>query len=287
VAAPSRPSGIAAPPADRRSRRATAALAPQPASALAVATALASGAIAWELASRLFQLPFLPSLDAIARAIARMAESGEIAGSLGGTIGVLALGYGAAVIAGVPIGLLLGRHRLLAYVFDPYLDALLAVPSVLLVPIFFGLFGLSRTTQVASVFVYSFAVIVVMTRSGLATLDRSYVEMARAFGASERQIFHRVLVPGALPTIMAGLRLGIGRAVRGTINAEMLIGSFGLGALIRTYGGRFDAASVYGLLAVLVALALAANQAMHLLDRRLTRWSPELSFGGPRRTIRP
>jgi NitT/TauT family transport system permease protein len=247
---------------------------PQPGSAAGVAVALAAGAIAWEIASRLFELPFMPGLDAIGRAIWRMTASGEIAGSLGRTIGVLTLGYGGAVIAGIPVGLLLGRRRLFAYVLGPYLDALLAVPSVLLVPIFFGLFGLGWTTQVASVFVYAFVVIVLMTRSGIATLDRSYVEMARVFGASERQIFRRVLLPGALPTIMAGLRLGMGRAVRGTINAEMLVGPFGLGALIRTYGGRFDAASVYGLLVVLVGLALAANQAMHLLDRRLTRWTP-------------
>jgi NitT/TauT family transport system permease protein len=263
----------AASPVGRPIGRVTAQPVPQPASAVAVAIALATGAVAWEIGSRLAQIPFVPSLGDIARAIWRMTLTGEIARSLGGTIQVLAVGYGAAVVTGVPAGLLMGRYRLLAYVFDPYLDALLAVPSVLLVPIFFGLFGLSRTTQAASVFLYAFVVIVFMTRSGLATLDRSYVEMARAFGASERQIFRQVLLPGALPTIMAGLQLGIGRAVRGTINAEMLIGAFGLGALVRTYGGRFDAASVFALLAIVVGLALAANRAVHLLDRRLTRWN--------------
>jgi NitT/TauT family transport system permease protein len=253
--------------------RAIAALAPRPSSPAALALALVAGAIVWEIASQLTRIQFIPPLGAIAAAIWRMTMTGEIAGSLGGTLSVLVAGYVTAVVTGVPVGLLMGRYRTVAYMFDPYLDALLAVPSVLLVPIFFGLFGLSRATQVASVFLYAFVVIVVMTRSGLATLDRSYVEMARVFGATERQIFRRILLPGALPTIMAGLRLGIGRAVRGTINAEMLIGAFGLGALIRTYGGRFDAASVYGLLAVVVGVALAANQAIHALDRRLTRWN--------------
>jgi NitT/TauT family transport system permease protein len=97
--------------------------------------------------------------------------------------------------------------------------------------------------------------------------------MARVFGATERQIFSRILLPGALPTVMAGLRLGIGRAVRGTINAEMLIGPSGLGVLLRQYGSRFDAASVYASLAVLVALALVANHTVDILDRRLNRWA--------------
>jgi NitT/TauT family transport system permease protein len=73
---------------------------------------------------------------------------------------------------------------------------------------------------------------------------------------------------------MAGLRLGIGRAVRALINAEMLAGPAGLGALLRQSGGRFDAASVYGILLVLVAFALTATYAVHLADRRLNRWAP-------------
>ena len=186
----------------------------------------------------------------------RMTLSGEIPSGLAASIGVLALGYGMAALLGVPAGLMLGRYRLLAFTLDPYVDALLAVPSLLLVPVFFGLFGLGRETQVAVVFLYSFVVIVTMTRSGLATLDPAHADMARAFGASERQIFREVLLPGSLPTVMAGLRLGIGRAVRALINAEMLIGPAGLGALLRQYGTRFDAASVYGILIVVIALAL-------------------------------
>jgi NitT/TauT family transport system permease protein len=178
-----------------------------------------------------------------------------------------------AALLGVPAGLMLGRNRPLAFTLDPYVDALLAVPSLLLVPIFFGLFGLGGETQVAVVFLYSFVVIVTMTKSGLATLDPTHADMARAFGASERQIFREVLLPGSLPIVIAGLRLGIGRAVRALINAEMLIGSAGLSALLRRYGLQFDVASVYGILIVVIALALVANYAVHLADRRLNHWA--------------
>jgi NitT/TauT family transport system permease protein len=231
------------------------------------------GAVCWEVLSRTLQYPFQPSLAAVLQATWRMTVSGEIPNGLRASIGVLALGYGTAALIGVPAGLMLGRYRLLAFALDPYLDALLAVPSLLLVPIFFGVFGLGRETQVAVVFLYSSVVIITMARSGLATLDPAHADMARAFGASERQIFREVLLPGSLPTIMAGLRLGIGRAVRALINAEMLIGPFGLGAQLRQHGSRFDAASVYGILVVLVALAVVANYAVDLADRRLNAWT--------------
>jgi NitT/TauT family transport system permease protein len=202
-----------------------------------------------------------------------MTVSGEIPSGLGSSIGVLVLGFGMAALIGVPLGLMLGRYRLLAFVLGPYLDGLLAVPSLLLVPVLFGLFGLGRETQIAVVFLYSFVVIATMTRSGLTTLNPDHTDMARAFGASERQIFRDVLLPGSLPSVMAGLRLGVGRAVRGLINAEMLIGPVGLGALLRQYGSRFDAASVYGILIVLVALALVVNYAVGVADRRLNQWA--------------
>jgi NitT/TauT family transport system permease protein len=254
-------------------RRAAATIPSLPTRVRAAILSIGVGVVCWEVLSRTLQFPFQPSLAAVLQATWRMTVSGEIPNGLRASIGVLALGYGAAALIGVPAGLMLGRYRVLAFALDPYLDALLAVPSLLLVPVFFGVFGLGRETQIAVVFLYSFVVIVTMTRSGLATLDPVHAEMARAFGASERQILRQVLLPGTLPTIMAGLRLGIGRAVRALINAEMLVGPLGLGALLRQYGSRFDAASLYGILAVLVTLALLAHYVMELADRRLNGWT--------------
>ncbi len=232
-------------------------------------SALVIGAALWELASRTVKLPFVPRTGAIADAFWRMMVSGEIPASLRDSLLVLSIGFGLAVVLGVPVGLMAGRYNRVADVLDPYLDALLSVPSLLLVPVFFGIFGLGRATHVSVVFVYTFVVIAVMTRSGLATLDPALVEMARSFGATEAQIMKRVLLPGALPSVMAGLELGVGRAIRGLINVEMLMGTAGLGALLRRYGARFDAASVFGVLLVLVVLALASSQLLRLAHRRL------------------
>jgi len=232
-------------------------------------SALLVGVVAWEITSRAVELPFVPPTRAIAQAFWRMILSGEILASLRESLTMLVVGFGLAVAAGVPVGLVTGRYRRAADVIDPYLDALLSVPSLLLVPVFFGMFGLGRATHVAVVFVYTFVIIAVMTRSGLATIDPAFVEMARSFGASEAQILRRVLLPGALPSVVAGLQLGVGRAIRGLINVEMLMGTAGLGALLRRYGARFDAASVYGVLLVLIALALAGTQLLRVAHKRL------------------
>ena len=107
---------------------------------------------------------------------------------------------------------------------------------------------------------------------GIQTVDPGLVEMAGAFGASERQLFLKVLLPGALPLTMAGLRLAIGHAVRGMITAEMLVALFGLGALLRTYGGRFDAERLFAVLLVVIGAALVCTYAVKAVERRMTRW---------------
>jgi len=145
---------------------------------------------------------------------------------------------------------------------------LVAAPSILFVPILFSIFGTSRLTQVTLVFIYVIIIVIVNARGGLRNVDNVHVEMARSFGASERQIFTHILLPGALPMIMAGLRLGMGRGVRAMINGEMLIVLVGLGAMLRMYGNRFDAASVYGLL--LVVIVVDRQRRIAPLNREVT-----------------
>jgi NitT/TauT family transport system permease protein len=235
--------------------------------------ALASGIILWEVAGRLLDFTFLPPFSEVIAAMWRMILSGEITSNLGASLFALAVGYTLAVVVGVPLGILMGRYRTLEYVLDPYINALLATPSLLYVPIMFGIFGISRMTQIAVIFLYALIIITIVCMGGVRSVDQSYTEMAAAFGARDRQMFRRVLLPGALPMIMAGLRLGMGRAVRGMINGEMVIVLVGMGALMRMYGGRFDAASVYGLLLVVIIIALICTGTIQWVERRVTHWT--------------
>lgn len=241
--------------------------------ARATLLALGAGIIVWEIAGRALSLAFLPPFSAAIHATWRMTASGEIPRNLLASLTALLIGYVLAVCVGVPLGLLMGRYRKVDYAIDPFLTILIAAPSILYVPILFSFFGTSRLTQITLVFLYAVIIITVNARSGIQTVDAGHVEMARAFGATERQIFTRILLPGALPNVMGGLRLGMGRGVRAMINGEMLIVLVGMGALLRQYGARFDAASVYGLLLVVIAIALVCTSMIQWLERRVTRWA--------------
>lgn len=235
-------------------------------------SALGLGIVLWEIIGRLAQFAFLPPLSAVLQATWRMFQSGEILYNLVASLTALAIGYTLAVVLGIPLGLAMTRSRRVNDVVAPYINALLAVPSLLFVPIFFGLFGVSRMTQIAVVFIYTFVLIVIMSESGFRQVNASYLEMARAFGASQRHIWRKIIFPDALPTLMAGMRLGMGRAIRGMVNGEMVIVLVGLGALLRQYGSRFDAASVYALLLVIISVALTLDFILRRIDSRLNHW---------------
>lgn len=235
--------------------------------------ALLAGIVLWEVAGQLLHFSFLPPFSAAINATWRMTLSGEIPRNIAASLTALVIGYVLAVIVGVPLGLLMGRYRKVDYALDPFLTILLASPSILFVPILFSIFGTSRLTQVTLVFIYVLIIVTINARSGIKTVDASHVEMARSFGANERQIFRQIILPGSLPMVMAGLRLGMGRGVRAMINGEMLIVLVGLGALLRQYGSRFDAASVYGLLLVVICVALVCTSLVQWLERRVTRWA--------------
>jgi ABC-type nitrate/sulfonate/bicarbonate transport system permease component len=234
--------------------------------------ALAIGIMIWEIVGRMWQISFLPPFSNVLGAAAGLITSGQILGNLAASLLGLFVGYALAVVCGVGLGVLMGRYRKVEHLFDVYINAFLAAPKIALIPVLFALFGVSRTVQVAVVFLSAFFIIVINTMSAIRSVDASYIEMARSFGAREHQLFWQVLIPGAVPLTMAGLRLGMGRAVKGMINGEMFIAVFGLGGLLRTYGSRFDAEKVFAILLVVIAVALVCSALVETVEQRLTRW---------------
>jgi ABC-type nitrate/sulfonate/bicarbonate transport system permease component len=235
--------------------------------------ALSAGMLAWEIAGRFLHYSFLPPFSNVVFSAAQLIASGQILGYLAASLVALFKGYALAAVCGVVLGVLMGRYRRVEYAFDLYIDVMLATPKIALVPVLFAIFGVSRSVQVAIVFLSSFFIIVVNTMSAVRMVDETYIEMAHSFGAIERQLFQKVLLPGALPLTLAGLRLGMGRAVRGMINGEMYIALFGLGALLRTYGNRFDAERVFAILLIIIVVALVCMSMVQAIGQRLTHWT--------------
>lgn len=235
--------------------------------------ALLGGAALWEAFGWGLGLQWLPRFSQVIEALGEFLKSGVILANLGSSLQALAFGFAISLVGGLLLGALMGRYRYVEKALDVYVYALFVCPSIVLAPIFFAIFGLSDASRIAIIVVYSTFVIVINTATAVRTVDPSLVEMARSFGCRERQIFARILLPAAMPLVFAGIRLGMGRAVKGMINGEMLIAFVGLGALAQKYGAQFDAAKVFAIAMVVLIIGLATNALVQLLENRLTAWA--------------
>ncbi len=238
------------------------------------AVSLVALAVAWELIGRGFQFPFFPPLSTVLATLRRLSDQGIIWASLVASLRSLAIGFGTALVFGLVVGALMGRYRWIDHLIGIYVQLLVFAPSIVFAPIFFTLFGLSDITRIAVVFLYAAFIMAVNTATAVRQANRDLIEMATVFGAGERQLLTRVIIPSALPLILAGVRLGAGRAVKGMINGEAFIALVGLGALVETYGGQFAADKVLALLIVIVGLAVLVTALVQAIDRRLTSWNP-------------
>ncbi|MFD0413843.1 ABC transporter permease [Streptomyces sp. NPDC127108] len=230
-------------------------------------------ATAWELYARARGGLLLPGFAETLRATLELLGDAELWRALYVSNQALVLGFAIAVVVGVPVGTALGRFRLLERYADVYLNILLVTPVAAVIPLLVMSFGVGLASRVALVAAFSVVMVIVNSRAGVRQVDPALIEMARSFGAGERWIWRWVLLPGALPAIMTGLRLGLGRAVTGMVLVELLMVSDGLGGLILTYRGLLKAPPLYGTIAIILAEALLLVTAAHWAERRLTRWS--------------
>ena len=238
------------------------------------ALSLLGGAVLWEIVARIWDVDFFPPLSAVLRRLWQMIADGEILGSLGNSLLNLLIGAVIAVVLGVGLGMLMGAYKKVEQALDVYVYALLTAPSLVFAPIFFSIFGLGRASIIGVVVMYGTFIIIINTASAIRSVPVPLIEMGRSFCATDWQVFRRIVIPAAMPLIMAGLRLGMGRAVKGMINGEMFIAAVGLGALVMDAGRRFDAETIRAVLLVIIIVAVATMQLVQLLDRRVTRWLP-------------
>jgi ABC-type nitrate/sulfonate/bicarbonate transport system permease component len=241
------------------------------------AVALGAGVLAWEIVGRSADVSYLPPFSAVVGRLAEMIADGALLQHAASSLTSLAIGYAIAVVAGIAIGALMGASRRIEALLDIWVYALLAAPSIVFAPIFFTIFGFGRETIVAIVVLYSIFVIIIDTMAGVHAVANDLREMAQSFGASRPRLVLRVLLPGAMPLVFAGLRLGAGRAVKGMVNGEMFVAVVGIGGLLIRAGQQFDAESVLAILLFVVVIAFAVVWLVTAIERRTLRWLPTTS----------
>ncbi|MEW1863342.1 ABC transporter permease [Streptomyces sp. NBC_00669] len=183
-------------------------------------------------------------------------------------------GWAIGVAAGVLLGVALGRVRILAEVFGPYVKVLNAMPRIVLAPIFLIWFGLGPASKIASAVVLVFFPVFFNAFQGAREVDRNLVANARILGASNRQVTFQVVIPSATSWIFTSLHVSFGFALIGAIVGEYIGATKGLGLMVSTAQGTFNSAGVYAAMVILAVVALIAEGLLTFLEKRLFRWKP-------------
>lgn len=244
-------------------------------SVLTGAIGIALGLLVWDLYARAQDTQlFVPTVSATARALWRQLGTGEFWAAYGQTLVPFLYGWLLAVVVGVGAGLAIGRLHLIDGLTKPYVAFLNALPISTLIPIVVIVFGIGHTARTSVVFLFAVIEVVLTTAAGARRIEADVLEMARSFQAPAWRRFHRVIVPGALPAILAGIRVGTARAVVGMVVMELLLVSVGVGLLLSRYKDTFRSADLYAIVVSLAVFGLLLQGVLRWIEQRVLSWRP-------------
>ncbi len=238
-----------------------------------VLSIIAAGMI-WEIAGRTFlsnPLFFAP-LSAVFAKMQMLWQAGTLQEDILVSGQEFIIGFVLASIAGIAIGVIMASSKAICDVVDPWVSMLYATPFVALAPLLTLWLGIGMTAHIAVVFIVVIFPVLINTHAGLANSDRDLIEVARSYGADQRQIFVKIRFPGALPFIVAGLRQGIARGLTGVVVAELFGSRAGLGYLILISGQQFDPAGLLVGILLFALVGVGAVEAVRILERRIAPW---------------
>jgi ABC-type nitrate/sulfonate/bicarbonate transport system, permease component len=229
-------------------------------------------ALVWELAGQIFHQPWLPPLSSVLVRMVQLFTTGGLSQHLVASLSSLAIGFAIALVIGLVVGVLMGLFNTIYAALDVYVNAMLFTPGLIFAPILFAIFGLSDATRISVVVIYAVFIIIINTAAAVRNVDRPLIEMAASYGASRTTTVFRIVLPDAFPLIIAGLRMGVGRAVKGMVNGEMFIALIGIGGQAARFGKQFDFTSVWAISVFIMILAVIINQVVTWIEKRLTAW---------------
>lgn len=202
----------------------------------------------------------------------RMSASGELGSNTVVSLSEFVQGYIPAAIAGIAAGVVLALVRRLGYLLDPLLTAIYCAPAIAFIPILVVWFGVGPQSKIVIVFLSAFFPIMINTRTGVGEVAEPWLRAVRAFGANPLEVITKAILPGSLPAIMAGLRLGLGRAIVGLIAAEMYVSLAGIGRLIQVYSSAARASEILVLVVVIAGFGFLCVSLLRTVEQRLGPW---------------
>jgi ABC-type nitrate/sulfonate/bicarbonate transport system permease component len=227
---------------------------------------------AWELIGRQSSSLFVSYPTAVVKAGATMIGTGELLVAFASSLQTLVVGFLIASAVGIALGLLIGRYRVVDAATDWLINALYATPLVAITPLVILWLGLGDPTKLFIVTILAVFPVLINTAAGVRNVPRALIDVGTAFAANERQVFTKIILPSAVPYMMTGLRLGIGRAIIGMVVAEFFTAITGLGALIVKYGNRYDTASMFVPILVLMMLGVLLTSLVRRAEEHFAPW---------------
>jgi ABC-type nitrate/sulfonate/bicarbonate transport system permease component len=213
-----------------------------------------------------------PAPMEVLRAYRELWNSGDLWPAFLTTMKTLSLGFLLAALVGIVGGILVGRLPVLGVLVDPYLEAIYATPRVVITPLVILWFGIGDNGRLFIVFIGTFIPILVNTAVGVRNARQDLIEVGRSFGASERELVQHVILPGAVPFVIAGLRIGIGRALIGVVIAEIFLDLTGLGGLIQTDASYFRVDRMIAVVLILALLGTILMAGLGKLEQHFSTW---------------
>jgi NitT/TauT family transport system permease protein len=223
----------------------------------------------WEIVGRLGLVSLIPPFTEVLGAFAEVVPSATFAEAASITLQAFSIGMALSLAIGIGVGMLMGTSRAVGSVMGMWVNIFESSPLTAVVPALFALLGFGLSTMIVTVFLFSVWVIALDTQVGVERVNPSLLEMGRSFGATKRVLYSRIVLRAALPELLAGVRLGLIRGLKGVVIGQLLIAVVGVGYLFELYSRSFLMPEFWALLIILFAFAFIASEGVAYLERKV------------------
>jgi NitT/TauT family transport system permease protein len=229
--------------------------------------------VLWEVVGRLGLVSLIPPFTDVLAALVEVVPSPTFIEAASITLQAFVIGMALSFVVGIGVGILMGTSRAVGSLMGMWVNIFESSPLTAVVPALMALLGFGLPTMIVTVFLFSVWVIALDTQVGVERVNPSLVEMGRSFGASKRVLYWQIVLRAALPELLAGIRLGIIRGLKGVIIGQLLIAVIGVGYLFELYSRNFLMPEFWALLIVLFTFAFIASEAVAYFERKVSSYA--------------
>jgi len=230
--------------------------------------------VVWEILARVFLENdlLMPAPSGVARSFWKLTVSGELNRHFAATLLEFAYGFSTACVIGIPLGYLMGMHKWLEEWMDPWIATLYSIPIITFVPLIIIWFGIGMLSKIVVVFKITIVELILNTAAGVKTIDPLWLEVSQSLRLTRWQTTYKIRLPAALPFIVTGMRLGVGRALLGVIAAELLASNAGLGYLLRDASETWDSPKLFVTVLLLALMGIVSFTLIKKGEQKLAPW---------------